>query len=154
MPGIREQREGEVVLAGELLVTPRVVRRHAEHHRPGPLQGRVFVAEVAGLPRATRGVVLRVEVEDDALAEEPRERDGVAMLVGELEVRGAFACLRNRHGLSVNPFPNSFKCEVAFPHPNVLRRVLRAPRGHARTRPRGGGVTPAGPACRGTPPVP
>ena len=46
------------------------------------------VTDAAGLRRAARRVGLGVEVENDATAAQVGESDGVAVLVGELEVGG------------------------------------------------------------------
>ena len=67
----------------------------ADHPGAGGLVVGAAVADPAGLGRAARGVGARVEVEDDGLAAQVRERDLVAVLVGEGEVGGRVAWLEH-----------------------------------------------------------
>src|SRR5690606_28517926 len=71
--GIRDQLEGQAQLRLEALVGAQAVARHAEDAgaRGGELV--VAVAEVHGLGGAARGVVLRIEVEDQVAAGEVAE---------------------------------------------------------------------------------
>src|SRR2546428_13142866 len=71
---VAEQREIEVVLVLELHVALRIVAADAEDH--GALRGHPgeVVPEAARFLRATRRVVLRIEVEDDLLAAEILQR--------------------------------------------------------------------------------
>src|SRR5262249_9438136 len=65
---VAEQREGKLVLRGEVPVARRLVGRHADHDRAARLDLLPEVAEPAGLLGAARRVVSRVEVEDQVLA--------------------------------------------------------------------------------------
>ena len=73
--GVDEEREREFVLVDELVVRGFAIAADTEDGRSRCLDGSVVVAEVAGFPRATGGVVLWVEVEDDPLTAEGGEGD-------------------------------------------------------------------------------
>ena len=81
----------EVVLVVELGDLLGRVGRDAEHDRVGRLVVGPVVAHAAGLGGAAGGVGLGIEVENDGLAAQARQRDGVAVLVGEGEVGGGVA---------------------------------------------------------------
>src|ERR1700730_10077864 len=84
---VGEEGKREAVLVFELHMGAFVIGRDPEYDRSRALKLAVRVANAAGLLRATRRVVLGVEVENDRLAAEPGERDGFAAVAPELEVR-------------------------------------------------------------------
>ena len=85
---VGEEREGQRELVGELAVRLLVVDRDAEDRDLAALQLRPRVAEGAGLLRAAGRVVLRIEVQDDFLALEVGELDGLPVLVLRRERAG------------------------------------------------------------------
>ena len=85
--GIGEQREVQVLLVVELLdLLDRIGRDADDLHAGGRVLG-LAIADRAGLRRAARRVGLGVEVQDDRAAAQGRQADGLAVLVGQLEVR-------------------------------------------------------------------
>src|SRR5450759_392711 len=82
---VRQKRERKVVLLPELLVALDRVGGNAEDDGLPALEAREEVAELARLLRAAGGVVLWIEVEDDGLAAECRELQGLADVGGESE---------------------------------------------------------------------
>src|SRR5690606_16378685 len=89
--GVGEEGEGQVVFVGELAVGSDGVGADAEHRGAFGVDLLDAVADAAGLRGAAGGVILWVEVEDDLLSTEIGEADGVAVLVGQLEVGGRVA---------------------------------------------------------------
>src|SRR5713101_2637380 len=71
---VAQQRKVEVILVPELCVARGVVPAHPEHYRPFRLDAAEIVPETAGLFRAARRVILRVEVQDDLLPSKFLER--------------------------------------------------------------------------------
>jgi len=90
---VGEERERELVLRLELSVGGDIVRADAENFRIAFPEDVVCVAELTGLGRAARRVVLRIEVQNDRAATEVRELDRLAGIALELEVGGGFAFL-------------------------------------------------------------
>src|SRR5213080_4712673 len=72
---VAEQREVEIVLLPELDMAHRVVATHAEDDRALRRDPAEVVAEAASLLRATRRVVLRIEVQHDLLPSKLFERN-------------------------------------------------------------------------------
>src|SRR3954449_7180883 len=89
--GVGQQRERQLVLRLELLVRGDGVGADAEHLRARALELAPGVADAAGLARAAGRVVLGIEVEDDRLAAQLGEPDGLAAVGLELEVRSRLA---------------------------------------------------------------
>src|ERR1700730_15889397 len=89
--GIGEEREVEAVLVAELAVAGDVVGRNAEHGGAVGGQLGLAVTEGAGLAGASRGVVLRVEVQHDRLAAQGGEPDLLAVVGTQGEVGRALA---------------------------------------------------------------
>ena len=90
--GVCEDAEGQAVAGGEGPVRVDAVGRDPDHLRARLLEVREVVAEGAGLGGAARGVVLGIEVDDDApLLPELGGRDVIAVLVREGELRGSLA---------------------------------------------------------------
>ena len=85
--GIREDRERQAVLLRELLVRLDVVDADAEDLRVGVAEGEDVVAELAGLGRAARRLVLGIEVQRDPLAAIVLQLVPFAVLVLQLEFR-------------------------------------------------------------------
>jgi hypothetical protein len=85
--GVGEQVEAQAELVRELLDVLHGVGRDAQHLRPGRVVVGGVVADPARLGGAARRVRLGVEVDNDALAAEVGERDPLALLVGEGELR-------------------------------------------------------------------
>jgi hypothetical protein len=92
---VREEAKRQLVLLCELLLCLDGVFRDAEDDDI-PRELRAFVTEGLGFDRSTGGVGLREKVEDDALALERRERDGLAVLVLQGEERSLVARLQGR----------------------------------------------------------
>ncbi len=88
---VADQEKGQLVVSGEGLVGVAVVRRDADEDGPGLGDVLPGVAEGARLLGASRRLVLRVEVDDDALALEGREVNGRPVLRGRGEVRRGFS---------------------------------------------------------------
>src|ERR1019366_1483712 len=78
--GIAEQEERQLVVGDEVLVGLGRVGRDADQDGSGLRDVLPGVTEGACLLRAARGLVLRVEIDDDALALESREVNGRAVL--------------------------------------------------------------------------
>ncbi len=83
---VGEQPEAERVLVAELRVRRGRVGRDAEDGGPDRVEVGLRVAQRARLDRAARGVVLGVEVEDDARALEVGEAHGAAVVGRQFEV--------------------------------------------------------------------
>src|SRR5437588_1076318 len=96
MVGVCEEREGEFVLVCELTVRALVVERDAEDFYPAPPELSERVAETASLLRASRRVVLRVEVEHDLLPTQIRQLHLIAFRVARLEVGRGIALFNHR----------------------------------------------------------
>ena len=62
---IRQQNEGQLVLAPNLAWDSGALRADADDPQPGPLDLRVQVAQHAGLAGASGGEIRGVEVQDD-----------------------------------------------------------------------------------------
>src|SRR5262247_1639854 len=60
--GIAEKRERKAVLLDKLLMRGLIVQAHAQHHRSGLVNRRDRVPKIAGFARATRRVVLGIEI--------------------------------------------------------------------------------------------
>src|SRR4051794_20948688 len=94
---VREQREGQAELVAEALVGLDAVRTHAQHNRVLGLDIAIDVAKAAGLGRAAGGVVLGVEVEDDALAAVVAQLDLLSLVRRRLEIRSLVTDLDLSH---------------------------------------------------------
>src|SRR3569832_2072270 len=75
----------------EALERLHAVARDAEQHGVGAFERIVLVAEILSLQRATSGFFLRIDIEDDILAFEVREANGLIAGGGELEIGHGFA---------------------------------------------------------------
>ncbi len=92
--GLGDHRtEREVAEAGGVL------HGHAEHGQAGGLDVRPAVAQALGLDGAAGRVVLGVEVDQDLLAEQRRQRDRRAVLQDQRHGRGGVADLQRRSGV-------------------------------------------------------
>ena len=91
---VREQREGKTVLLGEGLMRCDVVETHAEDLRIHLLEREDIVAELAGLGRATRSLVLRIEIQDDPLVAVILEGMQLSVLIRQFEFGRGLANLR------------------------------------------------------------
>ena len=89
--GVREHREGQVVLLREAFLGVDAVDADADHRGVGAAEREDVVADLAGLGGAARRAVLRVEVEHDPLAAVVGERAPLAGLVLQLEGGRSFA---------------------------------------------------------------
>jgi hypothetical protein len=96
--GVGKERERQAEVALELLVGGDPVGGDAEHDRARLLELAPRIPDPAGLRRAAGRVVLGIEVEDDRLALEGRERHGVAGVALQLEIGGRLALFN--HGSS------------------------------------------------------
>src|SRR5205823_10467561 len=85
--GIRDEVEPQAVLLPELPMGRFVLRAHAEDDRADLAEGLEVIAEGASLPRASERVVIRIEVQHDALPPQIPQPHGNAVLVRPLEVR-------------------------------------------------------------------
>ena len=84
--GVREQLEREAHLALEALVRLQAVARYAVDVAAELLELRVEIAELLTLGGAARGVVFRVEVQDEGRAFGAGEAEGLAAGGGQLEI--------------------------------------------------------------------
>src|SRR6185312_14710948 len=84
--GIGQQRILDVVFLREPLLRTHSIARDAENDGAGFLKLCKLVAKAAGFDRAAGRVGAWIEEEDDGRTFELRERNGVAVLVGEGEV--------------------------------------------------------------------
>ncbi len=93
--GVAEEGEVEVELLGERGVVFFVVEADAEDR--GVLGGVLFgeVAEPATFFRSTGGVGFRIKPEDDFLAAQVAEADGVAVVIFDFEVGSGIAGLEH-----------------------------------------------------------
>ena len=96
MVGVGEEREVEHVVVGERAQPLDGVAGDAEHDRVGGLVVGRVVTNAAGLGGAARRVGLGIEVDDDGAAAQLRQRDRLAVLVGEGEVGCGLAWLDHR----------------------------------------------------------
>src|SRR5688500_14514435 len=78
---VREQREREAVLGGELRLALLVEDADAEDHRLAAFVGRQLRLEVTRLLGAAWGVILRIEIENDRPSEVVGQLMRVAVLV-------------------------------------------------------------------------
>jgi hypothetical protein len=85
MAGIAQQADAEVVLGDELLVLFGRIRATAENYRIQAFEIGNAVRELTGFGSATRGVVLRVEVQNHPVALQIRQRHNLLVLVREPE---------------------------------------------------------------------
>ena len=88
---VGQQREGQFVLVGKLVVRLHGVAADADHFVTGLLQFRIVVAQVTGLGRAAGSIILGVEVEHYFLALEVGKAHGFAPLVEGGKVGGGIA---------------------------------------------------------------
>ena len=88
---IGQELEWKFLLALEALVRFQGVARDAVDLEPGALERFVLVAKVATLRGAAGGVVLRVEVEDQAFAALIFQSERAAAGAGKTELRGRLA---------------------------------------------------------------
>ncbi len=96
--GIAEQGEGQAVLLDELGVAFGVVFADAKHADAMGFKGRPLIAEVAGFFGAPRGVVLGIEIDNDALTAQVLERHRIPRLVRQGEIRCGVTDLKG-HGV-------------------------------------------------------
>ena len=95
--GVRQQGEVQLQLLGELLVADFVIGTDADDGRVFPLYLLQLFIEVPRLRRASRRVVLRVEVEHDLLALVFREPMHLAVRVPQSEGGGFCSFSQCRH---------------------------------------------------------
>src|SRR5882724_13668243 len=126
--GIGQQREVELVLAGELGLARGVQHAHPENGRLAFLEGGQRVAEGAGLLGAAGGVVLRVEVDDQRTARVVLQPMRPALLIWQRERGRPAPGLDERHR---NP-PGRRWCGAGA---RPRRALILLPRGRARYRP-------------------
>jgi hypothetical protein len=143
MVGVAEEREGEVVLLGELLVLFLTVETDAEDLRVLRLVLGLEVPEPGTFPRSTGCVGLRIEPEHHLLAAQIAQTNGVAVVIDRLEIRSSLTRLEHLssssghgsddaadgHGehstLMFHESPNIQA--VAAPPPTERRRLAGAP---------------------------
>src|SRR5918998_1726129 len=97
---VGQQREVKVQVAAEGAVAERPVDRYAEQLRAALLELAQHLLVDAELVGADRAEVGRVEDQEDPAAAEVRERDLLAVLVWERELRGLRAGLYHRRSPS------------------------------------------------------
>jgi hypothetical protein len=85
--GVGEQREVQIALVVELLDLRDAIRRDADDLHTGLRVVVRAIADRARLRRAAWSVGLGVEVQDDGASAQCRQADGLAVLVGQFEVR-------------------------------------------------------------------
>ena len=89
------------MLGGEPGHRPRRVGRDPDHAGAGPLVVGRVIADPARLGGAPRGVGAGVEVEDDGLPAQLRQRDVAAVLIRKREVGGGVADGEHRLNLAI-----------------------------------------------------
>jgi len=92
---VGQQREVESELASEVVVTIPVISRHTVDNGTYPIELRKVVAESAGLRRAARRIVLRVEVKHRPRAPRIVQVPADPVLVGEFKIRGHHSGLKH-----------------------------------------------------------
>jgi hypothetical protein len=96
---VAEEGEGEAELFGEALVVLRRIEADAEDLRVFGLVLRVEVPEPGTLPRSTGGVGFRIEPEHDLFAAQVAELHAVAVVIGNVEIRGRIAGIEHSSNL-------------------------------------------------------
>jgi hypothetical protein len=96
---VAEEGEGEAELFGEALVVIRRVEADAEDLRVFGLVLRVEVPEPGTFPRSTGGVCLRIKPEHDLFAAQVAELHAVAVVIGNVEIRGWIAGIEHSSNL-------------------------------------------------------
>ena len=86
--GVRQQRERQMIAPAESDELVQRILRYAEHGKSAGAQSFEVVSEVAGLGGAAGSHRGRVEVQDDILATQCRERDAIDVVAGKCKVRG------------------------------------------------------------------
>ncbi len=99
--GIHEQRKVEIVLVPEPLMRRAAVRAHPEHDRVARFEPGHAVPKAAGFPRATGGIVLRVEKEYHPLPAKRGQLDEISRIRFELEI-GSWRSFVD-HGCALRP---------------------------------------------------
>jgi len=94
---ITQQANAEAVLLPERLMRGGVVLRDAQHGHAEHLELREVVGELAGLGRAPRRVVLRIEVDDIRLPLEVFVGHRRSLFVGQGKLGGRVAGLELHH---------------------------------------------------------
>ena len=84
---VGEQPEREVELVAKRPVRVGVVERRAEDDAVQLVELGGLVTQALSLDRSARGVGHRVPPQQDPVAPQTRQRDGLAVLVGQFEVR-------------------------------------------------------------------
>ena len=121
---VAEEGEVEVELLGEVLVRRLGVETDAEDLRVFGFVLGLEVPEPGTLTRSAGCVGLRVEPEDDFLAAQIAQADGVAVVIGGLEIGSGFAGLEHArlptgHGLD----------DAANRHAAILRKECASTNG-------------------------
>jgi len=86
MVRVDDERKVQVELRLECLVRCHIVRTYAKDNRILLVEGRFCVAEPARLNRSARCVVLRIEVQDDALPSQVTEPDRLILVSSGFEI--------------------------------------------------------------------
>ena len=82
---VGEKREVEILAVSEAAVALHAVARDARNGVAESFEVGQMVAKALGLERASRSIVLRIEVEHEAATGEGLERDGLAIKSGRRE---------------------------------------------------------------------
>jgi len=93
--GVAEEGEGEAELFGEALVVVRRVEADAEDLRVFRLVLRVEVPEPGTFFRSAGGIGFRIEPEHDLPAAQFAELHAIAVVIGDVEIRGRVAGLEH-----------------------------------------------------------
>ena len=96
--GISQEREGQRVFVDEFCVGCAVVLADAQHMNARFAEPIPAIPEIAGFLGAARGVVFRVEVQNNSFSPEVRELNGLSALIRECEIRCRIADLQS-HGI-------------------------------------------------------
>lgn len=128
--GVAQQREGEVVLLGELRVRVDVIETDAEDCGVLRLVIVDEVPEPGTLRRSARCVGLRIKPEHDLAPAQIVERDIVAAMIGYLKVRGLVANVQHASSSKRIQYKPQLACqrhraivvEVGKPAPRTLLR--------------------------------
>src|SRR5574340_73107 len=91
---VTEEGEVQIVLVAELPMARVVVAAHTEDDRPFRRHARQVVTEATGLCRASRRVVLGIEVQHDLLPAKILQRDRSSVVREQLEIRRLASDLR------------------------------------------------------------
>jgi hypothetical protein len=123
--GVAQQREGEVVLLGELRVRGDVIETDAEDRSVLRLVLGDEVPEPGTLGRSAGCVGLRIKPEHDLAPAQIVQRNLAAAMIGHLEVRSLVANVQHASSSERLQYEPQFACQR---HAAIVVEVGKAPR--------------------------